>query len=255
LTGKEPLLPEEILLNLAEMDKLDKKLGQILNEKDVEARLASFKDYFSKTDFSANFKRINENPLSKDEEFQSITSNFSELLTLLNSQLLEAKQLLEQIYNLAKSITIPPSKPINFSQSDLMENRDTLAKIYGLLADLKSGKEFYSSLKPYADKLKSTVSQYCNLRDDQLLTVSRVFDPTSSNPLVSGGNPYKTLEESMRPQAEPDYQQLSTEEMDIGARWTSIRLTKSFMIDVDPNTWIPTAMRPPTKNDGQDSGK
>jgi hypothetical protein len=228
LTTSDPLLPEDLYLALMDLEKLVRRMEALFSSKDFEEKWNIFMEQFAKSDLNRSFAKILDNKVDKVEEFMNICSSLNEQIAHRNMQVSEAKQLLEQICGLGKTIVIPP--PSSRQIPNQYELGIKLNRAQQLLLDLTIAKEFYEAVRRLSDKLKQDIEQFCRLRENNLLNISTKLDP-QNNKKLSCGNPYQVLEESMRIPPEVDYEQLGKDDMDIGAKWSSIKITQSMIID------------------------
>ena len=73
-SGKEQLLPEDVLFSLCEIDNLNKKIDNILNLNEVKNTLDGFKENFLNMNLAQNFKKIHLKQIEKQKEFDILAS-------------------------------------------------------------------------------------------------------------------------------------------------------------------------------------
>ena len=143
--------------------------------------------------------------------------------------------MIDNIANLAKSINMPSTKPESIIQGTLQEMIQNLTRIDVLHNDLTIALEFYNNFKTFVEKLNSKVSEFCEAREKQLLNLSSRIDPGQNNLLFSNTNIYQQLEASITKPNESNFRQFSSDKNDIGAKWSSIQITRSVMFDANMN--------------------
>ena len=90
-SGKEQLLPEDILFNLSEIDKLNKKVENLLNLNEIKNSLDEFKDHLLNMNLAQNFKKIHLKQVEKQKEFSNLTSKLDDHCISLDIQVFKAK--------------------------------------------------------------------------------------------------------------------------------------------------------------------
>ena len=141
--------------------------------------------------------------------------------------------MVDNMVNLIKNISLPSIQPESITKTTYQEMIENLTRIDGLHSDLKTALEFYNNFKSFVEKLNNKVGEFCEARENQLLKLSKKLDPSRNNLLVSNANVYQQLEASIRKPTESNVRQFSSDKNDIGAKWSSIQLTRSIIYDVN----------------------